>query len=134
MIVLVWHPNRKKLPAIYGENLALICALEKCKYWLPGGPQFVVRTDHQALCSLYNNKNLDEIPKEIEDILIKTFRYNFRVEYVPGKDNCISDYLSRNPVWRKSSEEGAYVTNDFGYEIPIEQYVNAAQTLSLIHI
>ena len=69
-------------------------ALEKCKYWLRGCPEFVICTDHQALVSLYNTKSLEDIPEEIEDILIKTFCYNFKVEYVQGKGNAVSDYLS----------------------------------------
>ena len=79
--------------------------------------------------SLYNTKSLEDIPEEIEGILIKTFKYNFKIEYIQGKDNAISDFLSRNPVWKKSINEGAYITDEFGREISIDQHVNAAQTI-----
>ena len=85
--------------------------------------------DHQALVSLYNTKSLEDIPEEIEGILIKTFKYNFKIKYVQGKDKAVSDYLSCNPMWNKSINEGAFITDDFGREISIDQHVNAAQTL-----
>ena len=46
-----------------------------------------------------------------------------------GKNNCISDYLLRNPVRSKTKDEGAFVTDNFGRTVSIEAHVNAAQTL-----
>ena len=65
--------KQKRLPAIYGENLAIIVALEKCRYWLRGCPHFTIRTDHKGLESIYNNKPLDEISNEISDIVVSTY-------------------------------------------------------------
>ena len=86
----------------------------------------MIHTDHQALCSLYNTKTLDQIPERL-----KTSSSRHCVEYIAGKDNCVSDYLSRSLVWKKSSEEGAFITDEFGIEISIEQHVNAAQTIDM---
>ena len=47
-------PRQKALPAIYGENLGIVIALEKLHYWLRGAPRFTVRTDQAALASIYN--------------------------------------------------------------------------------
>ena len=91
--------KQKRLPAIYGENLAIIVALEKCRYWLRGCPHFTIRTDHKGLESIYNNKPLDEISDEISDIVVSTYCYNFTVEYIRGKDNELADHLSRHPIW-----------------------------------
>ena len=41
--------KQKRLPAIYGENLAIIVALEKCHYWLCGCPHFYIYMDHKGL-------------------------------------------------------------------------------------
>ena len=90
--------KQKRLPAIYGENLAIILALEKCRYWLCGCPHFTIRTDHKGLESIYNNKPLDEISDEISDIVVSTYRYNFTMEYIRGKDNELADHLSRHPI------------------------------------
>ena len=79
--------KQKKLPAIYCENLTLVAALEKCKFWLHGGPPFNVRTNHQALSSIYNTKSLDQLPEELESIVVSTFRHKFKVEKMLGKLN-----------------------------------------------
>ena len=46
--------KQKRLPAIYGENLGIVVALEKCRFWLRGCPHFWVYIDHQSLKSIYN--------------------------------------------------------------------------------
>ena len=72
--------KQKRLPAI-------IVALEKCRYWLRGCPNFYIHTDHKGLKSIYNNKPLDEISDEISDIVMSTYHYNITVKYIKGKDN-----------------------------------------------
>ena len=47
--------KQEKLPAIYGENLAIIHALKKCKFWLRRCRHFVIRIDQQALAMIYNS-------------------------------------------------------------------------------
>ena len=65
--------KQTRLPAIYGENLAIIMASEICHYWLRGCPHFTIRTDHKGLESIYNNKPLDEISDKILDIVVSTY-------------------------------------------------------------
>ena len=64
-----------------------------------------MRTNQKALQHIYNSKPLDDISDKISDIVVSTYRYNFTVEYVAGKDNELADYLSRNPMWDKESEK-----------------------------
>ena len=45
--------KQKHLPAIYRENLAIIVALEKCRYWLRRCLHFYIYTDHKSLESIY---------------------------------------------------------------------------------
>ena len=66
--------KQKCLPAIYGENLAIIVALEKCRYWLRGCSHFYIYTDHKSLESIYNNKPLNEISDKISDIMVSSYR------------------------------------------------------------
>ena len=47
---------------------------------------------------MYNSKPLDDISDEISDIVDSTYRYNFAVQYIKGKDNELADYLSRYPL------------------------------------
>ena len=93
-----------------------------------------MRTDQKALQHIYNSKHLDDISDEISDIVVLTYRYNFSVEYVAGKDNELADYLSRNPRWGKESEtHGPWITDDFGKEITIEAHVCAAKVIKRYH-
>ena len=91
----------------------------------------MIRTDHKSLKSIYNNEPLDDISDEISDIVVSTYRYNFTVEYVHGKDNKLADYLSRYTLWcQESKEHGPWITDDFGKKIIVEAHICALLTLN----
>ena len=93
-----------------------------------------MQTNQKALEHIYNSKPLDDISDEISDIVVSTYRYNFDVQYVAGKDNELADYLSRNPVWDEESEKhGPWITDDFGKEVTIEAHVCSAQAIKRFH-
>merc|ERR1711867_862 len=120
--------KQKRLPAIYGENLGICVALEKCRFWLRGCPHFWVYTDHRSLESIYNSKPIDEISDEISDIVVSTYRYNFTVKYVSAKDNLLADFLSRNPIWTQEQEEfGPWIVDNFGKKITVKAHISSAQ-------
>ena len=126
--------KQKRYPAIYRENLAIITGLEKCRYWLRGCPHFTVRTNQKALEHIYNSKPLDDISDEISDIVVSTYRYNFDVQYIQGKDNELADYLSRNPVLDEESDKHRpWITDDFGKEVTIEAHVCSVQAIKRFH-
>ena len=128
------YEKQKWFPVIYGKNLAIITGLEKFRYWLCGCPHFTIRTDKKALEHIYNSKPLDDISDKISDIVVSTYRYNFDVQYIQGKDNELADYLSRNPVWDKESDKhGPWITDDFGKEVTIEAHVCSAQAIKRFH-
>ena len=60
------------------------------------GAQFTLHTDHCPLETIFNNPE-SRPPARIERWLLRLQPYNFRVVYLPGKDNP-TDYLSRYPV------------------------------------
>ena len=94
-------------------------------------PHFYIRTDQKALESIYNSKPLDEISDEISDIVVSTYRYNFTVQYIKGKDNELADYLSRNPLWcPESNEHGPWIVDDFKNKIKVEAHICATQTIN----
>ena len=41
-------------------------------------------------------KQFNKISEEISDIVVATNKFHFSVEYVPGKDNLIVDFLSHH--------------------------------------
>ena len=123
--------KQKRLPAIYGENLAIIVGLEKCRYWLRGCPHFYIYTDHKSLESIYNNKPLDKISDEISDIVVSTYRYNFTVKYISGKNNELADHLSRYPIWCQEQEDyGPWIIDDFGKNITVEAHISSVQSVN----
>ena len=90
--------------------------------------------DKKALKSIYNSKHLDDISEEISDIVVSTYRYNFDVQYIQGKNNELADYLSRNSVWDEETDKhGPWITDDFGKEVTIEAHVCSAQAIQRYH-
>ena len=74
------------------ELLGVYFAVRKCEFYLIGH-MFVVYTDHEPLIHLKAFRNLVE----------KRFRWinyletvNTIIRYIPGKENVIGDYISRN--------------------------------------
>ena len=91
----------------------------------------MIRTDHKSLESIYSNKPLDDISDEISDIVVSTYRYNFTVKYVKGKDNELADHLSRYPIWCPEREEhGPWITDHFGKKITVEAHICTVQTVN----
>merc|ERR1712163_94793 len=56
--------KQKRLPAIYGENLGIVVALEKCRFWLRGCPHFWIYTDNRSLESIYERERERESDNE----------------------------------------------------------------------
>ena len=74
------------------ELLACYFAVKKCEFYISGN-EFVVYSDDQPLGHL----------KSFRDIVNKRFRWiayaermNVKILYIPGKENIISDFISRN--------------------------------------
>ena len=85
---------------------------------------------HRSLDSIYNSKPIDEISDEISDIVVSTYRYNFTVKYISGKDNNLADFLSRNPIWCQEQEDhGPWIIDDFGKKITVEAHISSVQSM-----
>jgi hypothetical protein len=83
-------PQHAKLAAYERELIGLIRVV---RHWCPylWACQFVVRTNHFALKYLLDQR-LSTIPQHTW--VSKLFGYDFRVEYLPGKANTVTDALS----------------------------------------
>ncbi|CAM4869106.1 unnamed protein product [Rotaria socialis] len=76
------------------ECFAVVSSIRKWNHYV-AGRDFIVRTDHHALCWLnrkYNsNPRLNRWRMALQD-------YTFKIEHVKGNKNCVADCLSRFPV------------------------------------
>ena len=79
-----------------GEREALACLLA-CEGWHTYlySCQFVLRTDHRALTVLLSSEGSGHQPLEIHRWFDHLNQYNFGVQYRPGKQNQVADFLSR---------------------------------------
>ena len=88
------------------EALGVAWGVDKCRYFLTGLPEFIIRNDHRTLIPILNNKSLNEIDNPRLQRLVEKLRpYTYRAEHVSGKDNCIADALSRAPVDQPTEED-----------------------------
>ena len=60
-------------------------------------------TDHQPLVSIVK-KPLHIAPRRLQRMVIRLQKYDFEVEYMPGKNMVLADTLSRAPISEVSSE------------------------------
>jgi len=86
------------------ELLAIVWAL---KYFRPYlyGKSFIIKTDHRPLKCLISLK--EQSPRIVRwQTLLSEF--DFKVEYIKGKQNKVADFLSRNPTRNVSQESFDY--------------------------
>jgi hypothetical protein len=75
------------------EMLAIMHALAKFRQYLVG-ERFVVKSNHNSLKYLLEQKDLNERQQEWVN---KIQAYDFNIEFVKGKNNTVDDALSRRP-------------------------------------
>ena len=92
-------PTESRYATIELEMLGIAWALEKCRFYLLGLPEFSVLTDHRPLVGIFK-KSLDDVgnPRLLR-MRERTAAYSFVVSWTEGKTHFIADALSRNPVW-----------------------------------
>lgn len=77
------------------ELLAVVYGVERFRTYLVGRP-FKVVTDHKPL-RVISTKNLTQAPPRIQRLLLRVQGYDMEVEYKPGKNHIVPDWLSRAP-------------------------------------
>lgn len=92
------HPAESRYAPVEGEALAVADALDRAKYFVLGCPDLTVAVDHKPLLGILGPRPLDDISNpRLRNIKEKTLRYSFRLIYIPGIRNKVSDCLSRSP-------------------------------------
>ncbi|KAK8951688.1 hypothetical protein KSP39_PZI004152 [Platanthera zijinensis] len=83
--------KNKLLPAYEKEMLAIVLAVQHWRHYLVGG-QFIIKTDHQSLRFLTDQKLVAPAQQKY---LYKLMGYDYVIHYRQGKENVCADALSR---------------------------------------
>ena len=75
------------------ESLAVAWVMEKFHHFLYGN-EFTLKTDQKPL-EVILSKSLNQATPRLQRILIRTFPYHFKIQYIPGATNHVADCLSR---------------------------------------
>ena len=67
------------------------------------GRRFIVINDHKPLNSI-SHRSITSCPPRIQKLLLRLQKYDFELQYSPGKDMLVSDTLSRSHLSRSESE------------------------------
>ena len=86
------------------EMLAIVYAIQKCRYHLLGR-KFVVVTDHKPLVGTMSKPLWDIGNQRLQRFREKVMDYVFETIYIKGKDNVIADALSRQPLFDSEDAE-----------------------------
>ena len=102
-------PAERNYAVVELELLAIVWAIKKCRVYL-ANRRFKVVTDHRPLIGLVAKDSLDYLDnRRLVSFMDKISGYDFEIEWVPGKNHCLADSLSRNPVDLPDEVAGAAI-------------------------
>ena len=113
----VWFASRtmsdteKRYAQIEWEALAATWACEKFKQFLLG-QNFIIQTDHKPLVQLLGAKPVADLPARIQRFRMRLMQFSYTVEYIPGRNMCIPDLLSRAPIFSGDPGTDALLIDD----------------------
>ena len=96
--------TEKRYAVIEKEALAAALASETFSDYVLG-LYFVLETDHKPLTTLLNSSEFSRILR----FRLRLVRYNYQVQYVPGKLQVTAGTLSRAPVGLPEQEDELFV-------------------------
>ncbi|XP_042148029.1 uncharacterized protein K02A2.6-like [Ixodes scapularis] len=86
-------PTEVRYAQIEKEMLAIVFSLNKFHQYTFGRLTTVI-TDHKPLQAIMK-KQLDQVPRRLQGMILQTQRYNIDIQYRPGKELFLADTMSR---------------------------------------
>ena len=84
---------------------SLTDALDRTRYFVLGCKDLTVVVDHKPLLGILGNRSLEAISNpRLRNLKENTFRYQFKMMYIPGVKNKASDCMSRRPSGTRDPE------------------------------
>ena len=69
--------------------MAAAWAMNRCKFFLLGLPQFLLCVDHKPLVSIFGDKEMADIPNPwLMNQKEKTLKVRFQPIHIPGRKKC----------------------------------------------
>lgn len=69
------------------------------------------RTDHKPLVRILKDKPIDQLTTRLQRFRMRLMKYDYDVEYVPGKEFYCPDALSRSPLDEGQNDKDIILTN-----------------------
>ena len=106
------------------ETLSVVFGCEKFNQFVYGR-KFKVENDHKPLKAIFS-KPISRAPPRTQRFMLRLQRYDFTLEYIPGKQMNVADALTRNYLKAVPSQEIAdfemnYVIHAVISDLPISQ-------------
>ena len=108
----LWHPiayvsrsltnAERNYSPIEAETLSIVFGCDRFYEYLYGR-KFLIQNDHQPLKAIFN-KPITSCPPRIQRFFLRLQRYDFEIEYSPGKTMIVADALSRASLSDTRSE------------------------------
>jgi hypothetical protein len=99
-------PTESRYAVVELEMLAVEWAVNKCRVYLLGLPEFSIITDHKPLVPILNQKGLHDVDNpRLMRMKERLLPYRFSADWIRGKDHEVPDALSRAPVSRPTKED-----------------------------
>ena len=83
------------------ECLSVVFGLEKFHTYVYGR-HIIVQNDHKPL-EMIQRKPIQAAPPRLQRMLLKLQKYDYTIQYIPGKDMVLADRLSRFPSCTENS-------------------------------
>lgn len=90
-------PTERRYAQIEKEALAITWACERFQQYLIG-KKFEIRTDHKPLLVCLHTKEIGGLTARLQRFRMRLTRFDYDINYVPGKELFTADALSRAPL------------------------------------